>query len=59
MVGNDTINKFVKRMAKWNGYKGDDQVPLNLWKMFPLAADKNTPTFGGITTSFERFLTSF
>ena len=47
--GNDTINKFVKRMAKWNGYKGDD-LPGAIKFMvqsFPLAADKNTPTFGG------------
>ena len=47
--GNDTINKFVKRMAKWNGYKGDDLSGAIKFmeKMFPLAADKNTPTFGG------------
>lgn len=47
--GNDTINKFVKRMAKWNGYKGDDLSGAIefMEKMFPLAADKNTPTFGG------------
>ena len=47
--GNDTINKFVKRMAKWNGYKGDDlsDAIKFMEKKFPLAADKNTPTFGG------------
>ena len=47
--GNDTINKFVKRMAKWNGYKGDDLSGAIqcMEKKFPLAADKNTPTFGG------------
>ena len=47
--GNDTINKFVKRMAKWNGYKGDDLSGAIKFmeKSFPLAADKNTPTFGG------------
>ena len=47
--GNDTINKFVKRMAKWNGYKGDDlsDAIKFMEKRFPLAADKNTPTFGG------------
>lgn len=47
--GNDTTNKFVKRMAKWNGYKGDDLSAAIkcMEKKFPLAADKNTPTFGG------------
>lgn len=47
--GNDTTNKFVKRMAKWNGYKGDDLSGAIqcMEKKFPLAADKNTPTFGG------------
>ena len=45
--GNDTINKFVKRMAKWNGYKGDDLSGAIKFmeRRFPLAADKNTPTF--------------
>ena len=47
--GNDTINKFVKRMAKWNGYKGDDLSGAIKFmeRSFPFAADKNTPTFGG------------
>ena len=47
--GNDTINKFVKRMAKWNGYKGDDlsDAIKFMEKRFPLAADKNTRIFGG------------
>lgn len=47
--GNDTINKFVKRIAKWNGYKGDDLSAAIkcMERKFPLAADKNTSTFGG------------
>lgn len=47
--GNDTTNKFVKRMAKWNGYKGDDLSGAIKFmeRRFPLAADKNTKEFGG------------
>lgn len=47
--GNDTTNNFVKRMAKWNGYKGDDLSGAIKFMEdnYPLAADKNTPTFGG------------
>ena len=47
--GNDTINKFVKRMAKWNGYKGDNLSGAIKFmeETFPLAADKNTREFGG------------
>lgn len=47
--GNDTTNRFVKRMAKWNGYKGNNlsEAIKFMEKSFPLAADKNTPTFGG------------
>lgn len=47
--GNDTTNKFVKRMAKWNGYKGDDLSGAIKFmeRSFPLAADKNTKEFGG------------
>lgn len=47
--GNDTTNNFVKRMAKWNGYKGDDLSGAIKFMEdnYPLAADKNTRTFGG------------
>ena len=47
--GNEEINKFVKRIAKLNGYKGDDlsDAIRFMEKNFPLAADKNTPRFGG------------
>ena len=47
--GNEKTNKFVMRIAKWNGYKGDDLSGAIKFmeKMFPLAADKNTRTFGG------------
>ena len=47
--GDETTNQFVKRIAKWNGYKGDDLSAAIKFmeKKFPLAADKNTPTFGG------------
>lgn len=47
--GKDKTNDFVKFVAKMNGYKGDDLSGAIKFmeKMFPLAADKNTPTFGG------------
>lgn len=47
--GNDTINNFVKRIAKWSGYKGDNLSGAIKFmeNTYPLAADKNTPTFGG------------
>lgn len=47
--GKDKINDFVKHVAKWNGYKGDDlsDAIKFMEKMFPLAADKNTREFGG------------
>lgn len=47
--GDDKINDFVKRIAKWNGYKGDDlsDAIRSLERDYPMAADKNTPIFGG------------
>lgn len=47
--GTKQTNKFVKKVAELNGFKGDklsDAVEF-LEKKFPLAADKNTPDFGG------------
>lgn len=47
--GNEKTNKFVKRIAKLNGYKGDDLSGAikSMENNFPLASDKNTSTFGG------------
>ena len=47
--GDDKINDFVKRIAKWNGYKGDDlsDAIRSLERDYPMAADKNTSIFGG------------
>ena len=47
--GKDKTNDFVKFVAKMNGYKGDElsNAIKFMEKKFPLAADKNTPTFGG------------
>lgn len=47
--GTDTVNKFVTRVAKMNGFKGgelSDAVKF-LEKLFPIAADKCTNAFGG------------
>ena len=47
--GEDTINKFVKKIAKSQGYEGDElsgSVSF-LEKKFPFAADKATSDFGG------------
>ena len=47
--GSEQTNKFVKKVAELNGYKGDDLADAikHLEQKFPLAADKNTPDFGG------------
>lgn len=47
--GNEKTNKFVMRIAKLNGYKGDNlsDAIKSMENKYPLAADKNTPTFGG------------
>lgn len=47
--GKDKTNDFVKFVAKINGYKGDNlsNAIKFMEKKYPLAADKNTPTFGG------------
>lgn len=47
--GSEQTNKFVKKVAQMNGYKGDDlqKAIEHLEKTFPLAADEKTPDFGG------------
>ena len=47
--GNEKTNKFVMRIAKLNGYKGDNlsDAIKSMENKYPLAADKNAPTFGG------------
>ena len=47
--GSEKTNKFVKKIAELTGYKGDDlsDAIRHLEQKFPLAADKNTPDFGG------------
>lgn len=47
--GAEQTNKFVKKIAQLNGYKGDDlsDAIKHLEKRFPLAADAKTPDFGG------------
>ena len=47
--GSEQTNKFVKKVAQMNGYKGDDlqKAIEHMEKHFPLAADEKTPDFGG------------
>ena len=47
--GSEKTNKFVKKIAELTGYKGDDlsDAIRHLEQKFPLAADKNTPDYGG------------
>ena len=47
--GDEKVNKFVKKVAKLNGYKGDDLkgAVKYMEDHFGLAADSNTPDFGG------------
>ena len=47
--GDEKVNKFVKKIAKLNGYKGDDlQGAIKYMEdHFGLAADSNTADFGG------------
>ena len=47
--GDEQVNKFVMKVAKLNGYKGDDLsgAVSFLEKRFPFASDGNTPDFGG------------
>ena len=47
--GYEKSNSFVKKIAKWQGYKGDDLQGAirHLEKKFPFASDSNTMEFGG------------
>ena len=47
--GNDKINRFVTKVAKSQGYNGDDLSGAikSLEDKFPIAADKATAAFGG------------
>ena len=47
--GDEQIGKFVKKVAELNGYKGDDLSGAiqHLEQRFKIAADGNTPEFGG------------
>lgn len=47
--GNDKVNRFVTKVAKSQGYKGDDLSGAikSLEDKFPIAADKATSAFGG------------
>ena len=47
--GSEQTNKFVKKVAELNGFKGDDlsDAIKFMEKKFPLAADGKTPEFGG------------
>lgn len=47
--GKNETNQFVKKIAKLNGYKGDDlsKAIAHMEKKFPLAADSKTSEFGG------------
>ena len=47
--GSKKVDAFVMKIAHMVGYKGDDlsDAIRFLEKMFPIAADKNTPDFGG------------
>lgn len=45
----EKTNKFVNKIAKWQGYNGNDLEGSirHLENKFPLASDSNTPEFGG------------
>ena len=47
--GSEKVNKFVKKIAELQGFKGDDlsDAVKYLEKNFGLAADSVTPDFGG------------
>lgn len=47
--GTEEVNKFVKKVAKLNGYKKDDLAGAVRFmeKKFPLSADEKTAEFGG------------
>ena len=47
--GSEQTNKFVKKVAQINGYKGDNlqKAIEHMEKHFPLAADEKTLDFGG------------
>ena len=47
--GTEEVNKFVKKVAKLQGFKGDDlsDAIRHLEKNFGFAADSVTPVFGG------------
>lgn len=47
--GNEKVNSFVSKVAKSQGYKGDDLAGAikSLEDKFPIAADKATSAFGG------------
>jgi len=47
--GSEKVNEFVMKVAKWNGYEGDDLTGAirSLENGFGLASDTNTSDFGG------------